>query len=323
MKNIVALVSLMKGINMNNIKIVATGKYLPKKVVTNDDLSMIVDTSDEWIFTRTGIKARRKAEVEDTVSLAYEAALDAITSSNYDKNLIDLIVVATITNEEKTPSVANLVLGKLGIEREIMTFDINAACTGFVYALEIASSMLNAGSYSAALVIGSEKLSSVLDYEDRNTCVLFGDGAGAAIIEKTQDLNQAFFLNKSRPDMNQVLTVGKHIKMDGKKVYQFAVEVLSNSITEILEKSQLSIDDIDVIIPHQANLRIIKSVSNSLEIPLERFLLNIEHYGNTSAASIPILLSEYQSTEKKIVLMIGFGGGFTYGAAILNLERKN
>ena len=204
-----------------------------------------------------------------------------------------------------------------------MTFDINAACTGFVYALEIASSMLNAGSYRAALVIGSEKLSSVLDYEDRNTCVLFGDGAGAAIIEKTQDLNLAFFLNKSRPDMNQVLTVGKHIKMDGKKVYQFAVEVLSNSITEILEKSQLSIDDIDVIIPHQANLRIIKSVSNSLEIPLERFLLNIEHYGNTSAASIPILLSEYQSTEKKIVLMIGFGGGFTYGAAILNLERKN
>ena len=307
---------------MKNIKIVATGKYVPDKIVTNDDLSKVVDTTDEWIFSRTGIKERRQATIENTLDLAYLAANDCIKNVNYSVDDIDLIVVATITQEDKTPSVANLVSGKLGIKREIMTFDINAACTGFVYALEVASSLLSIGNYKSALVIGSEKLTNVLDYEDRNTCVLFGDGAGAVIIEKTIEPNQANFINRSRPDMNEVLTVGKFIHMDGKKVYQFAVEVLSKSIKEILETNQLTIDDVDVIISHQANLRIIKSVANSLEIPLEKFILNIEKYGNTSAASIPILLSEYNNNQKSRVLMVGFGGGFTYGAAIMNLERK-
>ncbi|HKL61238.1 MAG TPA: beta-ketoacyl-ACP synthase III [Acholeplasma sp.] len=307
---------------MKNIKIVSTGKYLPANVVTNTDMSLIVDTSDEWIYSRTGIKERRQAIGEETVDMAYKAALDAIKRANYDIDKIDLVIVASITQEDKTPSIANKVVGMLGIKREIMSFDINAACTGYVYGLEIASALLSSSNHYSALVIGSERLSGILDYSDRNTCVLFGDGAGASIIERSNDAaDEVFFVNNSRPDKVDALTVDKYIKMDGKKVYQFAVEVLSKQIKAVLEKANLTISDIDMIISHQANMRIIKSVSNSLEISMDKFLMNIDKYGNTSAASIPILLSEYEFTKKKAkVLMVGFGGGFTYGAAIMNVE---
>lgn len=307
---------------MKNIKIVSTGKYLPANVVTNTDMSLIVDTSDEWIYSRTGIKERRQAIGEETVDMAYKAALDAIKRANYDIDKIDLVIVASITQEDKTPSIANKVVGMLGIKREIMSFDINAACTGYVYGLEIASALLSSSNHYSALVIGSERLSGILDYSDRNTCVLFGDGAGASIIERSNDAaDEVFFVNNSRPDKVNALTVDKYIKMDGKKVYQFAVEVLSKQIKAVLEKANLTISDIDMIISHQANMRIIKSVSNSLEVSMDKFLMNIDKYGNTSAASIPILLSEYEFTKKKAkVLMVGFGGGFTYGAAIMNVE---
>lgn len=307
---------------MKNIKIVSTGKYLPANVVTNTDMSLIVDTSDEWIYSRTGIKERRQAIGEETVDMAYKAALDAIKRANYDIDKIDLVIVASITQEDKTPSIANKVVGMLGIKREIMSFDINAACTGYVYGLEIASALLSSSNHHSALVIGSERLSGILDYSDRNTCVLFGDGAGASIIERSNDAaDEVFFVNNSRPDKVDALTVDKYIKMDGKKVYQFAVEVLSKQIKAVLEKANLTISDIDMIISHQANMRIIKSVSNSLEVSMDKFLMNIDKYGNTSAASIPILLSEYEFTKKKAkVLMVGFGGGFTYGAAIMNVE---
>ena len=307
---------------MKNIKIVSTGKYLPANVVTNTDMSLLVDTSDEWIYSRTGIKERRQAIGEETVDMAYKAALDAIKRANYDIDKIDLVIVASITQEDKTPSIANKVVGMLGIKREIMSFDINAACTGYVYGLEIASALLSSSNHYSALVIGSERLSGILDYSDRNTCVLFGDGAGASIIERSNDAaDEVFFVNNSRPDKVDALTVDKYIKMDGKKVYQFAVEVLSKQIKAVLEKANLTISDIDMIISHQANMRIIKSVSNSLEISMDKFLMNIDKYGNTSAASIPILLSEYEFTKKKAkVLMVGFGGGFTYGAAIMNVE---
>lgn len=305
--------------NLHNVKVVASGKYTPEKIVTNQDLEQIVETSDEWIRTRTGIQERRKAELETSTDMAYFAAKDAIESSGYDRNKIDLVIVATITSERQTPSVANLVMGRLGLKEGIMSFDVNAACTGFVYALEIASSLISTNQYQSALVIGSEKLSSVLDYTDRNTCILFGDGAGAVVIEQNP-LAKASYYNASRADMTDILTVDKTIRMDGKKVYVFATDVVEKSIRHILEVNHLTIDDIDAILPHQANERIIQSVAKSMNIPMEKFELNIATYGNTSAASIPILIAEYREKYKnKRVLLVGFGGGFTWGSAIVEV----
>lgn len=305
--------------NLHNVKVVASGKYTPEKIVTNKDLEQIVETSDEWIRTRTGIQERRKAELETSTDMAYFAAKDAIESSGYDRSKIDLVIVATITSERQTPSVANLVMGRLGLKEGIMSFDVNAACTGFVYALEIASSLMSTNQYQSALVIGSEKLSSVLDYTDRNTCILFGDGAGAVMIEQNP-LAKASYYNASKADMTDILTVDKTIRMDGKKVYVFATDVVERSIRHILEVNHLTIDDIDAILPHQANERIIQSVAKSMNIPMEKFELNIATYGNTSAASIPILIAEYREKYKnKRVLLVGFGGGFTWGSAIVEV----
>ena len=303
------------------IKIVSTGKYAPKHVVTNEDLERLVDTSDEWITSRTGIKRRRKAIDELTSDMAYQAALDAINRVDYDKSKIDLIIMATITGDQLTPSTANFVQAKLGLEHEVMSFDINAACTGFVYALEVASSMLQSKRFKSALIIGAEKLTNVIDYTDRNTCVLFGDGAGAMIIEPSDQLSdQAFFFNAAKPDTHDTLTVVDKIRMDGKKVYQFAVDIMEKSIYKILEDAKMTIDDIDIIIPHQANERIIQSVSKSSGIPMDKFMLNLAEYGNTSAASIPITIAEYTENKDmrdKKMLLVGFGGGFTFGSAIL------
>lgn len=305
--------------NLHNVKVVASGKYTPEKIVTNKDLEQIVETSDEWIRTRTGIQERRKAELETSTDMAYFAAKDAIESSGYDRSKIDLVIVATITSERQTPSVANLVMGRLGLKEGIMSFDVNAACTGFVYALEIASSLISTNQYQSALVIGSEKLSSVLDYTDRNTCILFGDGAGAVVIEQNPQAKASYY-NASKADMTDILTVDKTIRMDGKKVYVFATDVVERSIRHILEVNHLTIDDIDAILPHQANERIIQSVAKSMNIPMEKFELNIATYGNTSAASIPILIAEYREKYKnKRVLLVGFGGGFTWGSAIVEV----
>ena len=305
--------------NKHNVKVVASGKYAPETIVTNRDLEKIVETSDEWIVTRTGIKERRKALSETSTDMAYLAALNAIETYGYDQSKIDLVVVATITSERQTPSVANLVMGRLGLKEGIMSFDVNAACTGFVYALEIASSLISTNQYKSALVIGSERLSSVIDYTDRNTCILFGDGAGAVILEQ-KDNAIASYYNASKADMNDILTVDKTIRMDGKRVYVFATDVVERSIRHILEVNQLSIDDIDAILPHQANERIIQSVAKSMNIPMSKFELNIATYGNTSAASIPILIAEYMEKNKnKKVLLVGFGGGFTWGSAILEV----
>lgn len=305
--------------NLHNVKVVASGKYTPEKIVTNKDLEQIVETSDEWIRTRTGIQERRKAELETSTDMAHFAAKDAIESSGYDRSKIDLVIVATITSERQTPSVANLVMGRLGLKEGIMSFDVNAACTGFVYALEIASSLISTNKYQSALVIGSEKLSSVLDYTDRNTCILFGDGAGAVVIEQNPQAKASYY-NASKADMTDILTVDKTIRMDGKKVYVFATDVVERSIRHILEVNHLTIDDIDAILPHQANERIIQSVAKSMNIPMEKFELNIATYGNTSAASIPILIAEYREKYKnKRVLLVGFGGGFTWGSAIVEV----
>ncbi|MCR3906388.1 MAG: ketoacyl-ACP synthase III [Tenericutes bacterium] len=305
------------------IKVISSGKYAPETLITNDDLEKLVDTSDEWIVTRTGIKTRHRAVDELTSEMAYKAAMEAINRVNYDKNKIDLIIMATITGDQMTPSTANFVQAKLGLNHEVMSFDINAACTGFVYALETAASLLQTGRFRAALVIGGEQLTKIVDYTDRNTCVLFGDGAGAMILEPSNhERNQAFFFNAARGDTNDTLTVVNHIKMDGKRVYLFAIDAMEQAIHKVLESSGLAIEDIDVIIPHQANERIIQSVSKSMGIPMDKFMLNLSEYGNTSAASIPITIAEYydqNETKNKKILLVAFGGGFTWGSAILQL----
>ncbi|BCR36302.1 beta-ketoacyl-ACP synthase III [Mariniplasma anaerobium] len=305
------------------IKIISSGKYIPKDVITNQDLEKLVDTNHEWIVSRTGIIRRHKARDEETSDMAYLAAKDALDKSKYNIEDIDLIIVASITGDQMTPSVANFVQKKLGIKHDCMSFDINAACTGFVYGLEVASMMLSSGKFKAAIVIGAEKLTRITNYEDRNTCVLFGDGAGALLIEPSEEENrQAYFYNAAKIDETDALTVVKHIKMDGRKVFLFAVDIMQKSIQKVLKDANLTIDQIDRIIPHQANMRIIQSVSKAMDIPMEKFKINLEEYGNTSAASIPIALDEYMSEENqenKKIILVGFGGGFTYGSALFSL----
>ena len=301
------------------IKILGTGHYVPNQIVSNHDLEKIVDTSDEWIVSRTGIKERRKVNQETTHEMAYLASKNALEEAKIDASEIDIIVVATITENQKTPAVANFVAGLLGIDHDVMSFDLNAACTGFVYALEVAASLIQQPKYRKALVIGAETLSNILDYTDRNTCILFGDGAGAVVIEKGKEDQLGYFYNTSRPDMTNTLDVGKFIKMDGRKVFLFAVEVIEKSILKVLEDAHLTLEDIDQIIPHQANERIILAVSKSMNVSMDKFVMNIASYGNTSAASIPLTLSEYKKkhSKTKTLLFVGFGGGFTYGAAIV------
>ncbi|MDY0074455.1 MAG: beta-ketoacyl-ACP synthase III [Acholeplasmataceae bacterium] len=305
------------------IKVISSGKYVPPQLITNEDLEKMVDTSDEWIVTRTGIKTRHRAENETTSEMAVKAAKHAIDRVGYDVNKIDLIIMATITGDQMTPSTSNFIQAALGLNHEVMSFDINAACTGFVYGLEIASAMLQTGRFRAALIIGGETLTKVVDYTDRNTCVLFGDGAGAMIIEPAyNEHHNAYFFNAARGDTAGTLTVINKIKMDGKKVYQFAVDVMQQAIRKVLEDAKIDIADIDMIIPHQANERIIQSVSKSMDIPLSKFMMNLSEYGNTSAASIPMTISDYfdQETIKgQKILLVGFGGGFTWGSAILQL----
>jgi 3-oxoacyl-[acyl-carrier-protein] synthase III len=282
------------------IKVISSGKYIPKEIITNQDLEKLVDTNHEWIVSRTGIINRHKAKDEKTSDMAYLAAKDAIEKSNYNIEDIDLIIVASITGDQMTPSTANFVQKKLGITHDCMSFDINAACTGFVYGLEVASMMLASHKFKSAIVIGAEKLTQITNYEDRNTCVLFGDGAGALLIEPSkEEQNQAYFYNAAKIDETDALTVVKHIKMDGRKVFLFAVDIMQKSIEKVLNDANLTIDQIDKIIPHQANMRIIQSVSKSMNIPIEKFQINLEEYGNTSAASIPIALDEFMCEENQ------------------------
>ncbi len=313
--------------NINNVKIVATGSYVPSKCLPNEYFEKIIDTTDNWIYTRTGIKNRHvveNIEIEDTSDLAYKSALDAINKANYDLNKIDLIITATMTPDYKSPSVSNLVQAKLGISKKNITcFDINAACTGFIYALNVASQMLNSGNYNHALVIGAEVLSKVIDYTDRNTCILFGDGAGSVILENTEEKKPSYFYTVSEGELEKTLYIDKYIHMNGKKVYQFATNAIEKAIKKSLADTKLTINDFKKIIPHQANVKIIQSVAKSLRIDIEKFFLNIENYGNTSAASIAIALDEYYCTndlkKDEKILLLGFGSGFTYGSAILTI----
>lgn len=309
---------------MNNIKIVSTGKYVPLKILTNSDLEKMVETTDEWIYTRTGIKSRHIVTNETTADLAYNAAINAIEKSNYDINKIDLIIVATCSAEYTTPSIANIIQARLGLnDKDIPCFDLSAACSGFIYAMDVASQMLASGVFCGALIIGAENLSSRTDYTDRNTCILFGDGAGAMIIENTLESKPTYFYTASMGDLDEVLTVKDKIHMEGRKVYSFATKAMETSISKVLIDSGLEKDEITKIIPHQANIRIIETAAKALDIDMDKFFVNIENYGNTSSASIIIALDEYldtlESKTNQKIIAVAFGGGFTWGAALLTL----
>ncbi|MFT3781626.1 MAG: beta-ketoacyl-ACP synthase III [Nibricoccus sp.] len=323
------------------IAILGTGSYTPSRVLTNDELSKKVDTSDEWIVSRTGIRERHiAAEGESTSDLAANAARAALADAGLTATDIDLLILATITPDIPMPASATIVQHKLGINSHAACFDLNAACSGFVYGIDTASAMLASGRYRHALVIGAEKLSSVVDWKDRTTCVLFGDAAGAVVLGPSRGDGARIIGTKlySEGGMAELLSIpaggsakptsaltiesNQHfIKMKGREIFKVAVREMEDAVEEILEQHALSPDQISCVIPHQANLRIIEALSKSLEIPLDRFFINLDRYGNTSGASVPLALDEARRAGRvrrgDTTLLVAFGAGLTYGAALV------
>ena len=302
-------------------KIIGTGGYLPKKILTNKDLESRVDTTDEWILERTGIKQRHIAEEnESTSSMAVKASEDAIKSANIKKDDIDLIIVATTTPDQIFPSTACIVQNKLNIKAP--AFDIQAACTGFVYAMSIADNYIRNGISKNILVVGAEKYSNLLDWGDRSTCVLFGDGAGAVIL--SAQLKEGIISTHIHADgqYNDLLSVeGSHIKMKGNEVFKVAVNTLSKLVDETLSKNNMKKSEIDWLVPHQANLRIIKAAAKKLSMPLDSVVVTVDQHANTSAASIPLALNEAVKDGRikndQVILLEAFGSGFTWGSVLL------
>lgn len=315
-------------------KIIGTGSYLPKRILTNKDLEAMVDTTDEWIYSRTGIKERRIADGEADYEMAIYAAQGAISSSKIDPKKIELIIVATMTSEYSTPSVACLVQKAIGA-KEAMAFDLSAACSGYLFAIQTANQYLANGVFQNALIIGSEKLSHITNWKNRNTCVLFGDGAGALVMTAGEEPGIIGTVCKSVGEDYACLTAGTHridtpfersdhednfIKMDGRAVFEFAAREVPKCIEKLLKKTGVLKDEIDYFILHQANVRIINYVAKRLKQDPDKFYKNIELYGNTSSASVAIALDEmYQSGKlrDKTVVMAGFGAGLTYGASVI------
>lgn len=320
------------------IKVIGTGMYVPSFKVSNQKLESIVETTDEWITNRTGIHNRYIVTTENTVDLAYEAAHRAIKQSHIDSSDIGLIIVATFTPERLTPSTACLVQARLGLnDQQIIAFDLNAACCGFVYALSVAEQFLKTKTVKKALIIGAEVLSKIMDWNDRGTCVLFGDGSGAVVVEYEQDLENSFYLNSAGDEQDSLITTQIplnhpfipskvhpiYLQMNGQQVFKFAITAIKETITKLLEQTNLSLDDISLIIPHQANKRIIDKVVKDLKVSSEKFFLNVSEYGNTSAASIPIALHDAIKKQRlkngDKVMLIGFGGGLTWGGCIISI----
>jgi len=315
------------------------GAYIPNTIRDNnwfvDEIKL--DTSDEWITKRTGIKERRVAnEDQNTSDLGVEAAKVAIKRANIDKNDIDLVICATISPDYFCmPSTAILIADKLGL-KNIMAFDISAACTGFIYALSIAKAYIESNNAKNVLIVGAEKLTNLLDYTDRTTCFLFGDGAGAAIISATDNKNEAIIDINCQSDGSQkdlLLTPApyqkeaSYMQMKGNETFKVAVRTLTNDVIEILNKNNMHKDDIDLFIPHQANYRIIKAVADALGLNDEQKVLTVEKYGNTSSASIPMAINEVyeQGRLKKgdTILLDAFGGGLTWGSALIKFAPKS
>lgn len=325
---------------MRHAAIIGTGSYAPENVMTNDDLSDLVETSDEWISSRTGIRERRISTGENTSDLAYEASVRALENAALKPEDLDLIICATITPDSFMPAVACIVQDRLGAVRAA-AFDLTAACTGMIYGIVTADQFIRTGMYQHVLVVGAETLSKVLDWDDRATCVLFGDGAGAVVLSAVEDSRgiwasalssdgskQDFLTCPAIPLSNPYVippleTPSAKIKMQGQEVFKYAVRTVTESINTVLDSTGLTIGQIKYIIPHQANKRIIEQAAKFSDIPIEKFFMNLDRYGNTSAASIGIALDELQQLkllEKgDKIIMTGFGGGMTSGAVLLEM----
>lgn len=319
-------------------KIVATGAGLPEQIITNDDLAKIVDTSDEWISQRTGIKERRISSGENLSVLASRAAKQIIERAGIEAEEIDLIIVATCTADYGTPCLACMVQKEIGAVNAV-AFDVTAACSGFLFATSVADKFIRCGVYKNALVIGGELLSKIIDWTDRSTCVLFGDGAAGVLLERTEG-DDGIIIEElgSQGDMYEVLTAGytaasnafndvppldkmDFVHMDGREVFKFATKKIAESVSRVMDKAGVTSEEIKYFVPHQANARIVEVAARKLDIPYEKFYMNIERFGNTSSASIPTALNEMnekgllQKGDK--VILCGFGGGLSWGTILL------
>jgi 3-oxoacyl-[acyl-carrier-protein] synthase-3 len=325
-----------------NCGIIGTGSYMPSKVLTNHDLEKMVDTNDEWITTRTGIKERRiAAENEATSDLAAAAARKALESAHVKAEEVDMIIVATVTPDMFFPSTACMVQKKIGA-KNAFCFDINAACSGFLYALQTARHFLNGTPKKTALVIGAEKLSSLINWKDRNTCVLFGDGAGAVVLRADCEdkhcgkmLSSVMGSDGNLADLLRVPGGGSAmpitpenagsrpntIHMEGRETFKHAVTRMSQACEQALELAGLKTEDVSLVIPHQANARIITAIADRLKVPHEKTFINVDKYGNTSAATIPVALDEAKRSGRikpgDVLLLVAFGGGFTWASAVV------
>ncbi len=309
---------------MTGIRILSTGKAVPKKEVTNDDMARIVDTSDEWIKQRTGMSVRHHvSDDENHTGLAVEAARGAIEKAGIDKNEIGAVIVCTVSADYYSPSAACLVQGKLGLSKDIIAFDLGAGCSGFVFGIETMRALLMARGAKYGLVVGAEVLSKKMDMTDRGTCVLFGDGAAAAVVELSDGLYSSVIGVDGDEDMINIKTPNGYIHMDGQGTYKFAVATVPKVIESVVSKAGLTYDDIDHYVMHQANLRIIESIAKKVKQPMDKFVVNIEKYGNTSAASVGLALDEAMA-EGRIhpgdkVLLCAFGAGRTWGAVVMEM----
>lgn len=314
-----------------SIKILGTGAYVPPKVVTNDDLAKLVDTSDEWIMQRVGVKERRVSEDETAADMAVKAAKDAISAAGVNGEDIDLIVAATISGETLSPTVAGMVQKAIGAT--CPAFDVNSACSGFLFALDTAVSYILRGGYKNVLVIGAERLSKLVDWSDRSTCVIFGDGAGAMVIAPGEGYLASRLYTAGGDEVIEIPSFGgsspfytaplKHpyIFMDGQETFKFAVNKIAEDIKYVAEQAGITLDDIDYVVTHQANIRIMDFAAKRLKMPKEKFVININKYGNTSSASVAIAFDELAKSGKlkkgDKIAMCAFGGGLSSAACLI------
>lgn len=324
---------------MIKTRIISTGASVPEQVITNDDLSKIVDTSDEWITQRTGIKKRHISGGENTSHFAINTARQVLERAEVAAEDVDLIIVASVTADYGTPSLACMVQKEIGAVNAV-AFDVNAACSGFMFALSIADKYIKTGMYENAIVIGAETLSKIVDWKDRATCVLFGDGSGGAYVEKSEDMGILEEELGAKGELWNILTQGyvgcsnafndiKHekdnlwyVNMDGREVFKFATKAVTKSIERVMDTAGVKADEIKYVVPHQANARIVDIISRKLGIAHDKCYMNMSEYGNTSSASIPIVLNELN--EKGLIergdklLLTGFGGGMTWGTMLIS-----
>jgi 3-oxoacyl-[acyl-carrier-protein] synthase III len=318
--------------------ITGVGGYVPDYILTNKELETMVDTTDEWIFSRTGIRERHilREPGKGSSDLAVPAVLDLLARTGYRPEDIELLIVATVTPDHVFPDTANTVCDKIGA-RNAYGFDIGAACSGFLFALHTGAQFIESGTYRRVVVVGADKMSSIVDYSDRSTCVIFGDGAGAVMLEPREDDTGIYdailrgdgsgrqFLHMKaggsvRPPSVETVMAGEHfVYQEGKAVFKYAVKGMVDAVQQVLARNGLSTDDVQWLVPHQANMRIITSVAESMDFPLERVMVNIDRYGNTTAATLPLCMWDYSDRLRRgdWVVLTAFGGGFTWGGLLL------